>query len=164
MDEAAFLEAVLAIQPLADSDDDVWDDDAAWETVHRLMAAARVVGERGWRSAVGPLYERAALGDLYEVMRNLRHGPEQAFAGDVDAFAAVLEPLTAYPRAGTRQWAVHELGILRAYRSFPFLLRARDDPVPDVRADARGRSSRCSPTRTPKWRPRLAGLDGDDER
>lgn len=95
------------------------------------------MAERGWKSAVGQTYERAARGDLDGLMQSIRHGPERAFGEDLDGFADVLEPLVDHPRPGTRQWSVRELGILRLRRSLPVLLHAAADPVGAVRAEAR---------------------------
>jgi hypothetical protein len=70
-------------------------------------------------------------------MLSPRHGPEQAFTDDLDAFADVLEPLASHPRAGTRQWSVHELGVLRRGRSLPVLVHAAHDQITEVREAAR---------------------------
>jgi hypothetical protein len=138
LDEGAFLNEVELVPALSDSDDPCWaDDDAkAWTDVYRLIAMADVVGDRGWKRAVGPIYERAALGDLFETMRSIRHGPERAFSDDLEGFAAVLEPLTRHERPGTRQWSTCELGILRQLSSLPFLLDAVHDPVSEVCQEA----------------------------
>jgi hypothetical protein len=108
LDEDGFLAAVRGIPALADSDSPSWEQEEPWDDAYRLLAAADVIGERGWVKAIVPVFERAARGDLYETMQWLRHGPERAArAGQL---AALLEPLTNHPRAGTRQWAVRELG------------------------------------------------------
>ena len=134
--EADFLGAVTRIGALADSDDPSWDYPQSWTAAYRLIAAADVAGERGWTSAVGPIYERVALGDLNGLMQSVRHGPERAFADDLNGFASVLEPFVDHQRPGTRQWAVRELGILRLRRSLGALLRAAADPVIEVRDEA----------------------------
>lgn len=136
LDEAGFLLAVQAIAPLADTDSGVWEDESAWNEAMRLVAAADVVGERGWRSAISLIFERAARGDLFGMMQSIRHGPEQAMGDDLDDFAAILEPLAAHPRSGTRQWSVRELGILRLERSRGVLETALTDPVEDVSEEA----------------------------
>jgi hypothetical protein len=134
--EAAFLGAVKEIVALADSDDSSWDKSESWTAAYRLIAAADVASERSWTSAVGPIYERVALGDLDGLMQSIRHGPERAFGNDLNGFANVLEPLVDHQRPGTRQWAVRELGILRLRRSVVALLRAASDPVVEVRNEA----------------------------
>ena len=136
LSDESLLDEVSRIPPLRDSTDPYWDDDAAWTDAYRLIAAADVVGECGWREVAGPIYERAALGDLYGMMQSIRHGPEQAFAEDLDSFADVLEPLIEHSRPGTRQWSVRELGILRLLRSLPAVLSATADPVAEVREEA----------------------------
>jgi HEAT repeat protein len=135
LDEDAFLAAVRAIPALADSDSPSWDQEASWDDAYRLLAAADVIGERGWFAAIVPVFERAASGDLYETMQSIRHGPERA-AGP-SALAALLEPLASHPRAGTRQWSVRELGILRQRSSLQPLIDALDDDDEQVRVGAR---------------------------
>lgn len=157
-DESMFLAAVVQIPPLADSDDAQWNDYDAWNDVYRLLAAAKVVGLRGWRSGVLPIFERVALGDLNETMESIRHGPEQAFSNDSDAFLDLLEPLTAHARAGTRQWSVDELGIYGELRSLPFILGAVHDPVDLVRDAARGSLRRLA-RHHPAAAAALADLD-----
>ena len=134
--QAAFLAEVAQIPALADTDDPRWLDPEAWEDVYRRVAAADVIGDRGWRDAVSPVFERAARGDLFDTMQTIRHGPERAFANDIDTFADVLETLATHQRAGTRQWSVRELGILRQLRSLPILVRATSDPSPEVSEEA----------------------------
>jgi hypothetical protein len=140
LDEDGFLAAVRAIPALADSDSPSWEQEEPWDDAYRLLAAADVIGERGWVKAVVPVFERVARGDLYETMQWVRHGPERA-AG-AGQLAGLLEPLTNHSRAGTRQWAVRELGILRQRSSLQPLIDALIDALADeddrVRAEARG--------------------------
>ena len=135
LDEDAFLAAVRAIPALADSDSPSWEQEASWDDAYRLLAAADVIGERGWVRAVVPVFERVARGDLYESMQSVRHGPERAVGAA--ALAALLEPLASHPRAGTRQWSVRELGILRQRSSLQPLIDALDDDDEQVRVEAR---------------------------
>jgi hypothetical protein len=109
LDEDAFLAAVHAIPALADSASPSWKQEKSWDNTYCLLAAADVIGEPGWVTVVVPVFEQFARGDLDESMQSVRHGPERV-AGAA-AFAARLEPLASHPRAGTRQWAVRELGI-----------------------------------------------------
>jgi HEAT repeat protein len=135
LDEDAFLAAVRAIPALAASDSPSWDQEGSWDDAYRLLAAADVIGERGWVRAVVPVFERVARGDLYGTMQDVRHGPERA-AGAA-ALAGLLEPLASHPRAGTRQWSVRELGILRQRSSLQPLIDALGDDDELVRAEAR---------------------------
>jgi hypothetical protein len=100
------------------------------------VATSTVIGERGWVRAIVPLFERAAKGDLYGTMLSIRHGPERAMS-DVAGFAPMLEPLIKHQRAGTRQWSVRELGILRQRSSLQPLLDALADEEGEVRVEAR---------------------------
>lgn len=136
LDEDAFLAAVDRLPALADSDAAVWDQEESWDAVYRLVAAADVIGERGWVRAVVPVFERAARGDLYGTMLSIRHGPERAMLADLAGFAALLEPLTKHPRAGTRQWSVRELGILRERSSVQPLVDSLADDDVEVREEA----------------------------
>ena len=135
LDEDGFLAAVRAIPALADSDSPSWEQEEPWDDAYRLLAAADVIGERGWIKAIVPVFERAARGDLYETMQWLRHGPERA--APAGQLAALLEPLASHPRAGTRQWSVRELGILRQRSSLQPLIDALDDDDEQVRAETR---------------------------
>jgi HEAT repeat protein len=137
LDEDAFLAALERLPGLADSDAAVWERQESWDDVYRLLAAADVIGERGWVRAIVPLFERAARGDLYEAMESIRHGPERAMGADPAGFAALLEPLTKHPRAGTRQWSVRELGILRQRSSVQPLVDALADEDAEVSEEAR---------------------------
>lgn len=137
LDETAFLEVVDRIPSLPDSDDPSWESsEDPWVDLCRLVAAADVVGMNGWRSAVTKIFERAALGDVYDMMQSIRHGPERAFSDDIAPLVAILEPLARHARPGTRQWSIRELGICRQHSSLSALLDALDDPVAQVRDEA----------------------------
>jgi HEAT repeat protein len=135
LDEEKFLAAIRSIPALADSDSAIWDQDEPWDDAYRLVAAADVIGERGWIQGVVPIFERAARGDLYEMIQDIRHGPERA--AEAAELAALLEPLTRHERAGTRQWSVRELGILRQRSSLQPLVDALRDDDEEVRREAR---------------------------
>ena len=60
LDEDAFLVAVRGIPALADSDSPSWEQEESWDDAYRLLAAADVIGERGWVRAVVPVFERVA--------------------------------------------------------------------------------------------------------
>lgn len=126
-------------EPLPDEVDPRWEDDGddVWSAAERLVAAADASGANGWRDVAIRVFEFAADWDVHELLRNLRHGPEQAFAGDEQAFATRLEPLSEHPRAGTRLWVARELGILRQLSSLPYLVARVDDDHPAVAAEAR---------------------------
>jgi hypothetical protein len=72
----------------------------------------------------------------YEMMQGLRHGAERAVAGDWQALAAILRPLTRDSRAGCRRWAVRELGILHDAKAVDNLTAALADEQPLVRSEA----------------------------
>lgn len=132
------VERLENLTPLPDADDDdpAWFDDATWDRAEFLLAVADAIGERGLLAAIGPLFQRAALGDGYEMMQGLRHGPERAVAGDWAALATIMRPLTRDQRSGCRRWAVRELGILRDPRAFDDLAAALANPQPLVRREA----------------------------
>jgi HEAT repeats len=125
-------------EPLPDADDDdrAWLEDATWDRAEFLLAAAEAIGERRLLRAIAPLFQRAALGDAYEMMQNLRHGPEQAVAPDWQVLTNIMRPLTRHHQAGCRRWAVRELGILRDPQSLDDLVSALGDEQPLVRSEA----------------------------
>jgi HEAT repeats len=129
---------IKGTEPLPDADDDdpAWLEDATWDRAEFLLAAADAIGERRLLRAIAPLFQRAALGDAYEMMQNLRHGPEQAAAPDWQTLTGIMRPLTRYPRAGCRRWVVRELGILRDPQAMDDLMSALEDEQPMVRSEA----------------------------
>jgi HEAT repeat protein len=122
--------------PDADDDDPAWLEDATWDRAGFLLAAADAIGERRLVRAIAPLFQRAALGDGYEMMQGLRHGPERAAAPDWQLLTGIMRPLTRYQRAGCRRWAVRELGILRDLQALDDLVSALGDEEPLVRSEA----------------------------
>ena len=135
--EDEFLDWIDTIAELPDAGDPRWDGDDALDELARLLAAADTVGERQWRRGIAPLYARASLGDEYDHMQSIRHGPERSFRNDPAGLAAVMIPLAAHPRPGTRHWSVRELGILRELVGLSPLLVAVHDPVAVVSEEAR---------------------------
>jgi hypothetical protein len=125
-------------EPLPDADDDdpAWLDDATWDRLEFLIAAADAIGDRRLLRAIAPLYQRAALGDGYEMMQHFRHGPEQAVAPHRELLADIMRPLTRHHRAGCRRWAVRELGILRDPVALDDLISALGDEQSLVRSEA----------------------------
>jgi HEAT repeat protein len=125
-------------EPLPDANDDdpAWLEDATWDRAEFLLAAADAIGERRLLRAIAPLFQRAALGDGYEMMQGLRHGPERAAAPDWQTLTGIMRPLTRHHRAGCRRWAVRELGILRDPQALDDLISALGDEQPLVRSEA----------------------------
>ena len=134
--EEEFFRAVDQLPELPDSDDALWDGEESWRALAGLIAAADLVGERGWRAPIPAIFERAALGDVDGYMQSIRHGPERAFRDATRDFARVLLPLASHRRPGTRQWVVRELGILRELDGLPALVIAAADKVSGVRDEA----------------------------
>jgi HEAT repeat protein len=132
------IASIESTEPLPDANDDdpVWLEDATWDRAEFLLAAAEATGERKLLRAVAPLFQRAALGDAYEMMQNLRHGPERAAAPNWQALTGIMRPLTRHHRAGCRRWAVRELGILRDPQALDDLMSALADDQPLVRSEA----------------------------
>lgn len=132
---------------LPDEDDPRWADaeppGPVWDGAKRLLAAVDECGARGWTTAAIRAYTLMADWDCHGVMLSMRHGFERAFmhgpdddAGSV-AFALALEPLTTHERAGTRLWAVAELGVLRELSSLSYVVDRLDDEHPAVAEEAR---------------------------
>lgn len=129
---------IESLEPLPDADDDdpAWLEDATWDRAEFLLAAADSIGERRLLRAIAPLFGQAALGDGYEMMQGLRHGPERAAAPDWQVLASIMRPLTRHERVGCRRWAVRELGVLRDPQALDDLVSALGDQEPAVRSEA----------------------------
>jgi hypothetical protein len=108
---------------------------AAREAV-QARTSSDEIGERRLLRAIAPLFQRAVLGDAYEMMQNLRHGPERAAAPDWQALTSIMRLLTRHHRAGCRRWAARELGILRDSQALDDLVAALGDEQPLVRSEA----------------------------
>lgn len=133
-----FLARLRSVEPLPDADDldPAWDDPNTFDRAELLVAFADEIGERRLIPAIAPLFERAALGDAYEMMQSIRHGPERAISPDWSVLTAIMRPLVTNERAGCRRWAVRELGILRDPLALNDVIGALDDPQDLVRAEA----------------------------
>jgi HEAT repeat protein len=152
--------------PDAEDDDQAWLEDATWDRAEFLLAAADAIGDRRLLRAIAPLFQRAALGDAYEMMQNLRHGPERAVAPDWPALTTIMQPLTRHQRAGCRRWAVRELGILRDPQALEDLVSALGDEQPLVRSEAcasLGALGKAVPAARPQIRARLQATTERDK-
>jgi HEAT repeat protein len=129
---------IESLEPLPDAHDGdpAWLEDATWDRAEFMLAAADAIGERRLVRAIAPLFQLAALGDGYEMMQGLRHGPERAAAPDSQVLTSIMRPLTHHERAGCRRWAVRELGILRDPLALDDLVSALGDQQPLVRCEA----------------------------
>jgi HEAT repeat protein len=138
LSDAELVAHIEGTEPLPDADDDdpAWLDDGVWDRAEFLLAAADAIGERRLVRAIAPLFQRAALGDAYEMMQSLRHGPEQAVAPDWQVLTSIMRPLTRHHHAGCRRWAVRELGILRDPEAIDDLVSVLEDEQPLVRSEA----------------------------
>jgi HEAT repeat protein len=150
---------ITGLEPLPDADDDdpAWRDDATWDRAEFLLAAADAIGERKLVRAIAPLLQRAALGDGYEMMPGIRHGPERAVAPDWQRLTSIMRPLTRDQRAGCRRWAIRELGILRDPQALDDLLSGLHDNEPLVRCEACTSLAMLSQA-APRSRPRIRTL------
>jgi hypothetical protein len=135
-DIVAILDDLPGI-PEVDDGDPYWDDASHLEAVELLLALADEVGERRLTESITGLFVRAALGDVFGAMQGIRHGPEKAVAPDFGRLAVILRPLAQHERAGCRRWSIRELGILRDRAASDVLKASLDDPVEEVRREAR---------------------------
>ena len=126
------------MDPLPDGSesDPVWDDDANLQRVELLIALADEVGDRRLVAGIAPLFERAALGDVFEMMQGIRHGAERAVEPAWGLLTAIMRPLAQHKRAGCRRWAVRELGVLRDSSALDDLVASLEDAEEQVRAEA----------------------------
>lgn len=138
LDDDDMLSALKELGSLPDADDDdpAWTDDATLARAYQLMAFADEIGRRGLVAGISELYERAALGDAFEMMDGLRHGAEAAVNGDWASLTEIMRDAARGARSGTRRWAVRELGILRDPAGIAELLDARRDEEVLVRHEA----------------------------
>jgi hypothetical protein len=138
MSDDELIARLEGTEPLPDAGDDdpAWLEDATWDRAEFLLAVADAIGERRLLRAIAPLFQRAALGDAYEMMQGLRHGPERAVASNWQVLASIMRPLTSDHQAGCRRWAVRELGILRDPQALEGLLSSLGDDQPMVRSEA----------------------------
>jgi HEAT repeat protein len=168
LSDERLIARIAATDPLPDGGDDdpAWREDATWDRAEFLLAAADAIGERRLLRAIAPLFQRAALGDAYEMMQNLRHGPERAALPDWQALTSIMRPLTRYHRAGCRRWAVRELGILRDPAALEDLVSPLGDEQPLVRSEAcmsLGMLGRAVPAARQQIRARLQDTVEHDE-
>ena len=101
------------------------------------VALALIVGSRRMISAVPELFDRAAYGDPFEIMQSARTGLENAFVDNFESLGQYALAALGSSRAGTRYWAVHELGRLRNPAWLGELARMLDDRASGVREMAR---------------------------
>jgi hypothetical protein len=165
------ISRITRSEPLPDADDDdpAWLEDATWDRAEFLRAAADAIGDRQLVQAIGPLFQRAALGDGYEIMQGLRHGVERAVAQNWSLLAEIMRQLTRDPHGGCRRWAVRELGILCDRRALGELAAALSDVHSLVRREActsLGMLAEAVPDTRPEIRARLqhaAAADASSE-
>jgi hypothetical protein len=133
--DAEFIEKLRSTEPLPQGGDDdpAWEDDRVWDRAEFVIAAADELGERRLVEAIAPLFALAALGDTYEMMPGIRHGPEAAVRPDWHRLTPIMLELVHHSRPGCRRWAVRELGLLRDPMAVPSLLNLCDDPEAEVR-------------------------------
>lgn len=113
--------------PLPDESDPVWQSDEIWTAVDLLHALAGLLAERRSHEAVGLILDRMAFGDPFESMRGMRHELEAAVDSDWSRLAEICVSRCSSERAGTRLWALSELGILREHSTLPVVLAAFED-------------------------------------
>jgi len=137
------LAELVRLQPLPDEDDDGWCTDAPWARLELLVALADLLGDRRLDAGIGLVLDRLPLGDPGEVCRGFRHSFEHACTPDWSRLASICVARCASERAGTRYWALHQLGILREAAALADVLARFDDPVPDVAAAAFRAAAMC---------------------
>jgi hypothetical protein len=154
------ISRIKRCEPLPDADDDdpAWLEDAIWDRAEFLLAAADTIGDRQLVRAIGLVFQRAALGEGYEMMQGLRHGAERAVAHNWSVLTDIMRRLTRDRHGGCRRWAVRELGILRDPRALEELAEALRDVQPLVRCEAcmsLGMLAQAVPGARPQIRTRL---------
>jgi hypothetical protein len=138
LDDDEVLRLLRTLDPLPDADDDdaAWANDETFDRAYRLVAIGDEIGRRRLVEGISGLYERMALGDGFEMMEGFRHGAEAAVDGNWPLLSRIMRDLAKNPRAGTRRWAVRELGFLREPDALPEVIEATHDDEPLVRSEA----------------------------
>ncbi len=138
LSDEGLLAELRATEPLPQENDDApaWDDEATSDRVEFVIAAANELGERRLVEAIKPLFELASLGDAYEMMQGLRHGPGKAVRPHFHLLTPIMLDLVRSTRPGCRRWAARELGVLRDPAAGPALLDLTRDSERWVRDEA----------------------------
>jgi hypothetical protein len=121
------LRELAALAPLPDENAATWDSDETWSAAYLLVAMADLIARRRIVDGVGLVLDRMCFGDPGEMMRGLRHAFEGALDPDWARLVSICASRCASQRAGTRYWAVQELGILRRPSGLPAVLALFDD-------------------------------------
>jgi hypothetical protein len=129
---SAILDELRECRPLPDESDPAWDADGPWERAYLLTALGDVVAQRRLVEGIGLILDLLPLGDPGEMIRGMRHALESAVDPDWNRLVSVCMSRAASPRAGTRFWAVDELGVLRSPAALPVLIERLEDDVLDV--------------------------------
>jgi len=134
------LERLARLEPLPDEQDGAWERDEPWSRAEELVALGDVVRERQLGEGVGLILDRMALGDPGEMMRGMCHVFDHALPAR--ELAEVCIERLGSERAGTRQWAAHQLGRGGVYSALGELERLAEDPAPQVAEEARAVADR----------------------
>ena len=152
--DSAILDELRTLEPLPDEDDERWNQDETWSRAYLLIALADLLAARRLETGVGLVLDKMCLGDPGETMRGLRHSLEAAASPNWSRLAEACVARCSSERAGTRYWAVDELGVLRDPATLPTILQVFDDHEHDV-AVAAFRSSAMLVGREPGLRARV---------
>jgi hypothetical protein len=123
----AILDELRALKPLPET----WRDDT-WQRAYLLVALGDLVATRKLASGIGLLLDKMSIDDAGELMRGMRHAFEAAIDERWARLAAICVERTRSRRAGTRYWAVDELGYLREPKALPAVLARFEDTRVEV--------------------------------
>jgi hypothetical protein len=126
------LEEIRALEPLPDETDPSWDHDSIWARTDLLIALADLIAARRLEQGIGLVLDKMCFGDPGEVMRSMRHSLEAAISPDWRRLAEICGERCASERAGTRYWAVQELGVLREPSAMSTILNMFEDREREV--------------------------------
>ena len=78
------------------------------------------------------MLDKMCFGDPGEIMRGMRHSLEAALSPDWPLLTDICVARCSSDRAGTRYWAVDELGVLRDPNAIPTILSLFEDRERDI--------------------------------
>jgi hypothetical protein len=126
--DAEVLDELRALAALPDDGDAEWELDATWTRAYELVALSEVVAERHLVDGIGLVLDKMCLGDRDDMMMcGMRHAFEAAVDKDWPRLTSICVSRCTSERAGTRYWAVDELGVLRDPSALPTVLEMFGD-------------------------------------
>lgn len=101
---------------MPDENDKAWEYSQTWYDAEVYLAQVNEAADRRLEESIPYFYEKASLGDPGEILRGVfSDGIHHILAGDQTKFVKYALDAYSSSRAGTRYWAVHNLGYFVNY-------------------------------------------------